>query len=134
MSIKKKILLSLGAMIVSSSTILAMNPSASAAPSTFYKTCRRITMRGSLLTASCRKINGGYRGTSLRLIGMHNSNGRLVFSRKMGIKSSFQRSCGKIRIRRDVLSASCRTRNGKVRRTSFRLENIHNRNGFLRNS
>ncbi len=84
------------------------------------------------MQASCRKVGGGYRRSSLTLQGITNLGGNLEY--KAGQGSTFQRSCNKIRISKDILLANCRTRNGKVRRSTLRLNNIHNRNGYLSNS
>ncbi|WP_161938178.1 mannose-binding lectin [Mastigocoleus testarum] len=134
MSIKKKLLLSVGAIIVGSSAILAINPPASAAPSTFQKTCRRsgiVSFRGNAyLQSSCRMINGRYKKSSIRLQGIYNDNGVLRFSGGRE-SASFQRSCRKIGVRGSTLVASCRKRNGRYRNTSIRLNDIHNRNGRL---
>lgn len=130
MSNTKKVLLSLGAIIVSASGIFAINSSASAAPSTFFSSCRSITIRDNVLSAICRTANGAENRTSLILDGLNNIDGNLVFQR--GTVSTFQRSCSNIQIQRDLLSANCRATNGAVRRTTLILNDINNINGILR--
>jgi hypothetical protein len=132
MSITKKVLLSLGAIIVSGSSVLAINSIASAEPSSFYKSCKDISIQGATLQASCRKPDGSYLRSSLTLQGITNVDGNLEYL--PGRESTFHRSCTNININRSLLSGNCRTRNGELRRSTLRLNDIHNRNGFLSNS
>ncbi|MEC4984696.1 MAG: CVNH domain-containing protein [Oscillatoria sp. PMC 1068.18] len=133
-NIKKKILASLSVIIASSSAIVAIPSPVSAAPSTFYKSCQNskiITLgRDAFLQADCRKINGKYNRSEIKLEGIYNDDGTLRFS---GGKesASFQRSCARISVQRSTLSAICRKKNGQLRNTSIVLNDIHNRDGRL---
>lgn len=116
---------------------LGLSASAAFADSSFQDTCSNIRFayihNAAALVAVCLTRNGMANRTALRIRGIGNDDGRLVYS---GGESSFQRSCGNIRIiaknsRRVVLSAFCRTRRGDSRRTRIPLDGISNDNGFL---
>ncbi len=133
MSIKKKILLSLGAMIIGSSAVLAINSPAAASNadggSTFQHSCRNIGISGNVLRASCRKRNGRFRRSAITLRGIHNKNGILVRGSRI---ASFHRSCKNIKVSRNLLAATCRTKNGRLIKTAIFIDNIANQNGRLR--
>jgi hypothetical protein len=122
-------------------TVAAMP--ALANPSSFQLTCSNIAfayhgfpMLPSLpeLRAVCLTIapTPGPNATSLILTGISNQNGDLTQGTGA---SSFQASCGNIRIDVDIrnvtLSAFCRRINGTFEQTTLPLNNISNRNGVL---
>ena len=98
----------------------------------FAKTCGRIRLSGSTLSATCRTRRGGNRGSRINLNDfVTNSNGYLRFSNNEG---AFSRTCRNIRLSRSrrTLLASCRTFSGNLRNTSLNLNaRITNRNGSL---
>lgn len=117
---------------------LGMSASAAFADSSFQDTCSNIRFAyindAAAVKAVCLTRNGMANRTALRIRGIGNDNGRLVYS---GGESSFQRSCGNIRIivknsRRVILSAFCRTRSGDSRHTHISLDGIANIDGNLR--
>ncbi len=132
MSIKQKILFSLGAMIIGSSTVLAINfPSVASnagGGSTFQHSCRNIRISGNVLRASCRKRNGRFRRSAITLRGIYNKNGILTRGGKI---ASFHRSCKNIKVSKNLLAATCRKRNGRLVKTAIFIDNITNRNGRL---
>ncbi len=107
------------------------------AENTFQNTCSEIRFAYSgnnpALQAVCLRVDGTPNATSLVLEGIHNENGRLV--RGTG-QSTFQKSCGNIRILVDngpnvTLSALCRMSNGSTNPTSLELHNVANHFGRL---
>jgi hypothetical protein len=124
-------------------TVAAMP--ALAAPSSFQLTCSNIAfadvvVTGSeavgdvpVLTAVCLTKAGAPHATSLVLAGISNQNGDLT--QGIGGNSSFQATCGNIRIdvdfRNVTLSAICRRINGTFEQTTLPLNNINNSNGVL---
>lgn len=82
-----------------------------------------------VLAAQCRKMNGSMQATTVRLRGIHNSDGVLV-NTSQG-ESSFQRSCKDVFICGTTLMASCRMRDGKYKDASVKIEDIHNMDGQL---
>ncbi|KAB8316393.1 cyanovirin containing protein [Tolypothrix campylonemoides VB511288] len=106
-------------------------PTATAqAASNFQSSCKKISIAGNTLSANCRRANGSFNKTAIRILGIHNNNGRLVFS-NLNNASSFQSSCRGISVAGDTLSASCRTPNGSFSNTAIRIPGIQNNNGNL---
>lgn len=134
MSIKKKILLSLGAMIVGSSAVLAINSPAAASDvggsSNFQDSCRNIGISGNVLTASCPTINGWFIRNSTALRGIQNQNG--ILAPGGSEIASFHKTCKDIRISKNLLAATCRTRNGRLKKTAIFIDNLVNKNGILK--
>ena len=107
------------------------------AESTFPYTCSNIDFAYSAsnqatIKAVCLRANGTANATSLVLQGISNQNGAL---KKGSGASSFQQSCGSIRILTSgpnvTLSAYCRTTSGSSNSTSLSLDGISNQNGVL---
>ncbi|MEH1873297.1 CVNH domain-containing protein [Nostoc sp.] len=48
--------------------------------SSYQASCRNIDVAGATLTASCRRIDGRYRSTSILIKGIYNNNGVLRYS------------------------------------------------------
>ncbi|NMF62670.1 hypothetical protein DP113_01735 [Brasilonema octagenarum UFV-E1] len=127
-----KKLSSVGLLTLTSITGIVLHiSSASAKPSTFFSSCRQISVRNDLLQAICRRQDGSESATSLILEGINNVNGTLVFQR--GKKSNYFSTCRDIQIKNDTLSATCRAGNGAERNTSLILNDIGNNNGVLVN-
>ncbi|MBD2361991.1 hypothetical protein H6G36_12480 [Anabaena minutissima FACHB-250] len=121
-----------GAIALSvTATLMSMNKSANAAPSTYQQTCNNIGISGNRLSANCRKINGTLNRTSIILRGIENIDGTLRVTNPNQV-SNYQQSCDRISVRGNVLQAVCRTRDGRLNRTSIVLNNIENIDGVLK--
>lgn len=129
MQIKTKLLTAL--------LLTAASAVAQAGPSSFQLTCSnvRVVYQGNqpAITATCLTAAGTPNDTSLIINGVSNQNGVLT---QGGGASSFQQSCGNIRIDSSIsgatLAAFCRTAAGAFNNTSLPLQNISNQNGVLR--
>ncbi len=110
--------------------LLAFSQETFAQTSSFQDSCNRISIVGDTLSANCRRVNGSSKKTSIRIRGIANDNGNLVF---IGLNnaSSFQSSCNRISITGDTLSANCRRRDGGSNKTAIRVPGIENNNGNL---
>jgi CVNH domain len=115
--------------LLASTTILS-SPAHAVSPSSYQSSCRNIRISSDLLSASCRTIAGSYRNSSIRIQGIENRDGYLYFTR-LGVASSYQRSCRNIGIAGATLTASCRRINGTYRGTSIFIPGIKNINGDL---
>lgn len=110
---------------------LSVAVSANAQPaSTYQMSCTNIGAAGSTLFATCRRIDGSFNKTQIQIPGVENINGQLRFN-GMGYKSTFQDSCGEIRVTGSTLSAACRRIDGSINRTSIPVFGIANINGNL---
>jgi hypothetical protein len=110
-------------------------------PGSYRESCRYAVYDGHRLKAQCRTERGKWRSTSLDLRACDrdivNDDGHLHcggghYSRIPG--GSYQRSCTDIRVRRGVLQAECRAKNGRWRDASAPAEacrRFANRNGKL---
>jgi hypothetical protein len=47
--------------------------------SSYQRSCRNIGVAGATLTASCRRINGTYKGTAILIPGIKNIDGNLTY-------------------------------------------------------
>lgn len=112
------------------SSVIFSAPAQAVSPSSYPLSCRNISIRSDLLSASCRTVAGNYRNSSIRIQGIENSDGRLVFTR-LGVASSYQRTCRNIGISGATLTASCRRINGSYLGTSILIPGIKNINGDL---
>jgi CVNH domain len=119
----------LGLGLLASTTTFS-SPAQAVEPSSYQSSCRNITISADLLTANCRTISGGYRTSSIRVQGIQNKDGVLDFTR-LGVASSYQRTCGSIGVAGATLTASCRRINGTYRSTSILIPGIKNINGDL---
>lgn len=115
-------------LIVSSVTF--SGPAQAVSPSSYQSSCRNISIDGSRLSASCRTIAGNYISSSIYVQGIENKDGRLNFTR-LGVASSYQRTCNNIGIAGATLTASCRKINGTYEGTSILIPGIKNINGDL---
>lgn len=99
----------------------------------FDLTCTNptIIMNGNTptLQASCRDRNDNWIPTSIPLLGIHNYDGRLAMD-LAPIPSSFQRSCGNMRIIDNQLVTVCHRKDGTFLETAIELP-ITNNNGHL---
>jgi hypothetical protein len=103
---------------------------AQAQVSTYQNSCSNISISGNVLSANCRKRDGQFLQSSLRLRGIENINGALTVTSSDRV-SNFQLSCNSIFIRRNVLNATCQKINGNLEQTSITLNGIENINGTL---
>jgi hypothetical protein len=101
---------------------------AQADPSSFQRSCGNIGVSGDLLFADCRRIDGSWTQTSIRIPGIENIDGDLEYT---GGASSFQRSCDRIGVSGDMLFAECRRIDGSWNSTSIAIPDIANIDGRL---
>ncbi|BAZ08594.1 hypothetical protein NIES4071_03990 [Calothrix sp. NIES-4071] len=99
--------------------------------SSFQNSCSNLSIAGDTLSATCRTRNGSYNNTSIRIRGIANNNGNLIYTGR-NRTSSYPSSCRNITIYMDRLAANCRTRNGGFNQTAIRVPGIKNYNGYLR--
>ncbi|NEU71057.1 CHAT domain-containing protein [Hassallia byssoidea VB512170] len=99
--------------------------------SSYQKSCRNISINGDELSATCPQSNGSYKQTSIRVLGIENSNGELKYYPNPRTASTYQGSCHNISISGDTLSATCTQGNGSHKQTSIRILGISNNEGNL---
>ncbi|MBD2604818.1 hypothetical protein H6G81_09840 [Scytonema hofmannii FACHB-248] len=112
-------------------TSLGIIPRADAAPSSYQKTCSQISIAGNQLSAICKTRNGSLNQTSLTLRGIENIDGNLKVTNPNKV-SSYQNSCPEIGINGRRINATCKRRDGSLKRTSIVLNGIENIDGFLK--
>jgi hypothetical protein len=115
---------------ISAILCLTTAPAYAQSASTFQNTCTHIFIAGSTLSADCRRMDGAFSPSSIDIPGIANIDGMLQFIGP-GQPSSFQNSCGQIRVDGDVLSAVCRIRGGGYNQTSIEIPDIVNIDGVL---
>ncbi|WP_157816483.1 CVNH domain-containing protein [Nostoc flagelliforme] len=100
--------------------------------SSYQKSCLNIKVKdGDLLSATCRTRDGKLNNTYIRIPGIENIDGLLTFNNPNN-SSSYQKSCLNIKVKDgDLLSATCRTRDGKLNNTYIRIPGIENIDGLL---
>ncbi|MCC5652306.1 CVNH domain-containing protein [Nostoc sp. XA013] len=98
--------------------------------STYQSSCRKISVSGATLSASCRRVNGQFKSTSILIRGIENNDGNLNYSQPTS-PSTYQSSCRKISVSGATLSASCRRVNGQFKSTSILIRGIENSDGNL---
>jgi len=116
---------------------LALPAVALFAVSSFQNTCSNIKFiyegNSPVLSATCLRKNGTVKPSKLVLQGISNQNGRLV---KRTGESTFQKSCGNIRIEvagstSVILTALCRKTDGSSIPAKLPLDGISNQDGTL---
>ncbi|KAF3888592.1 MULTISPECIES: mannose-binding lectin [Nostocales] len=117
--------------LLATSTLVGINSPANATPSSYQKTCNNILVSGNVLSANCRRINGTFKQTSIVLRGIENINGTFKVTNPEQV-SNYQLTCEQIGIRGNVLTASCKKRNGTLKQTSTVLQGIENIDGVLK--
>jgi hypothetical protein len=117
-------------IFVFSVALIARPLSAVAAPSPYPLNCEDINIYGSVLEANCRKNDQSLNETHLLLRGIENIDGTLRVTSSYR-PANFDESCRSISISGDVISALCRTRNGRWVSTSLRINGIENIDGEL---
>lgn len=110
---------------------VAANSPANAAPSTYQNTCRSMKVVENVLEANCLTRNGERVYTNLVLKGIENVNGNLRVTNPYR-DSNFNETCTNVSVRRNVLRATCQTRNGRWKNTAIALNGIENIDGNLR--
>jgi CVNH domain len=98
--------------------------------SSFQRSCSNISIAGSALVATCRRIDGSNNRASIVLEGIENIDGRLQLT-GAGRPATFQNSCRSIHMDGDTLIATCRRIDGNDERTSVRILDISNIDGNL---
>lgn len=117
-------------IFVLSVALIARPLSAVAAPSSYQLTCEDINIYGSVLEANCRTRDQSLNETHLLLRGIENIDGTLQVTSSYR-PANFDESCRSVSISGDVISAQCRTRNGRWVSTSLRINGIENIDGEL---
>lgn len=110
--------------------LIFSHPTLAQSNSSFQSSCTNVSIAGDTLSANCRRRDGRFNRTAIRIRGIHNNNGNLVFT-NLNTASSFQSSCTNISIAGNTLSANCRRRNGSFNHTSILVPGISNNNGNL---
>jgi len=124
-------MLLLTAVVVGAAVLLASGGGAYAQrASSFQNSCTDTHVRGSLLEARCRRIDGSWSRTAIEIPGVENIDGRLQFT---GVAhSNYQLTCREIEAFGSTLSAVCRRIDGAWSRSSIQIPMIANINGELR--
>ena len=99
-------------------------------PSSFQNSCSNITISGTTLRASCRRIDGTYDSTSIQINGIEKKNGSLQVTGAS--PSSYQKTCRDIGVNGDVLAATCKKIDGSWQLSSVQVPGIANINGVLK--
>lgn len=107
---------------------VGIGTAAAQSASSFQNSCGNISVSGAILSADCRRQDGSFTRTSIEIPGIANIDGVLQFT---GDQSSFQRSCGDIRVQGDILWAMCRRGDGGYSRSSIEIPDIVNIGGVL---
>lgn len=130
MKLAKNLIKFSGITLTAIAPLLAFSQETFAQTSSFQNSCNNTSIAGDTLSATCRRRDGSFTDTSIRIRGIRNSNGKFVF---IGLNkaSSYPRSCNNISIAGDTLSATCRRRNGSFRDTAISIPGIKNNNGNL---
>ncbi|MEH2350851.1 MAG: CVNH domain-containing protein [Nostoc sp.] len=113
-------------------TTTAASPAFARSPSTFQNSCRNTNLKSNVLSAICRKRDGGEQKTGIILRGINNRNGFLVDDGGNS-PASFQASCFGAAVIGDELLANC----FKINRTNavfnkIKIQGIRNENGNLK--
>jgi hypothetical protein len=117
---------------LSLAAVLVASGAADAQPaSTFQASCRHISIAGSTVSAECRRNNGGYKQTWLRIPGVENLNGTLRYT-TVYRASTFQDSCKDIVIAGAEISALCLRDDGRFAKSWIAIPDMVNRDGDLR--
>lgn len=116
--------------LLATSTLVGINSPANATPSNYQETCNHISVSGNVLSANCRRRDRQFNETSIVLRGIENINGTFKVTDPAKV-SNYQLTCDDIRIRGNDLTATCKRRNGTLKRTSIVLQGIENINGVL---
>jgi hypothetical protein len=98
--------------------------------SSYQLTCSNIYVEGAVLHADCRRMDGSFHHTAIAIQGIANIDGVLRFQ-GFGQPSSYQATCGDIRVRGDVLLANCRRMDGSWNRSERAIPGIANIDGNL---
>jgi hypothetical protein len=98
--------------------------------STFQNSCDHAFVDGDALVASCRRVDGSFRRTSIALAGIENIDGTLRFTQP-GRPASFQDSCRHIHVVGSTILAACRRMDGSYGLTQIEIPAIENVDGRL---
>ena len=115
-----------------------VSPALARSPSSFQTTCRNIaTAEGqpNVLIASCQTINilgGGEKNSAILLRGINNDNGVLKDDGTNN-PTSFQNTCSDIKILdgKNLLGATCLTKDGLRKNSAIYIQGIDNNDGRL---
>lgn len=113
-------------------TATVASPAFARSPSTFQYSCRDISLHSNVLSATCKRINGSDKRTTVVLRGINNRNGLLVDDGGNS-PASFQASCYSAIVIVDELSATC----AKINRaeaifSKIKIRGIRNEDGNLK--
>jgi hypothetical protein len=109
------------------------NPALARPLSSFQTSCRNVSLRSNVLSATCRTRDGRSEvSTSVVLRGINNRDGGLVDDGS-NTPASFQKSCIGAKAVNNDLFANCFRTNGKdLVFNQFRIQGIRNDNGKLK--
>ena len=103
---------------------------AAAAPSSYHKTCRNISIERNVLSALCKKGNGSELRTSISLRGIENIDGTLRV-RDPNKSANFYLTCIDTRVYDKLLTSVCKKGNGQYQSTRISINGIANLDGVL---
>jgi len=118
-------------IVVFSVALIASPFSAVAAPSSYQLTCSSISLKGNVLSATCRRRDQSLNSTSITLKGIENIDGTLKVL-DPGKTANFDLTCTSTSIRGDIISSQCRKINREFVQTSTRINGIENIDGVLK--
>ena len=99
--------------------------------SSYQLSCNEISVNGNVLSATCKKRDSSPNKTSIVLMGIENIDGELKVTDPKK-PSSFDQSSSEISINGDVLSATCKKRDGSPNKSSIVLNGLENIDGELK--
>jgi hypothetical protein len=99
--------------------------------STFQNSCDHAFVDGDALVATCRRVDGSFRRSSIVLAGIENIDGALRFTQP-GRLANFQDSCRHVHVVGSTILAACRRLDGSYGLTQIEMPGIENIDGRLR--
>jgi len=114
-----------------SASLIGGSLSAVAAPSSYQKTCKNISIEKNVLSALCKKRNGAEVQTSITLKGIENIDGTLKVLDANKI-ANFYLTCKNTSVNGALLSSECAKKNGQYKSTKTLIKGIENIDGVLK--
>jgi hypothetical protein len=113
------------------SPLMAHASAQAASSSSYQSSCKDIKISdGDLLSAKCRTQAGKYKQSSVRIQGIQNKDGKLIFT-SLDVGSSYPKTCKKVNISGATLTAKCKKINRDYVKAAILIPGIKNINGDL---